>query len=247
MQYLNRQYTIKLVTILVLYLCVITVFLVLESGNSSALNLKEEKEMAVERKRIKNVTQGDILQQYDSLLEQNPDVIGMIHMPGITEKYPVLLGRDNSYYLTHNVYRNMTDEGAICADYVYQDTNIRDEFQRHTLLYGRNQKDGSMFGMLHSYMDKKFLKKHPYIEFDNLTMVGKWRVFSAYTIDADQESILRTFQNDTEYIEYLKRIKERSKFAIDVTLTKEDKILTLCTGTGKSENTRMIVHAVLVK
>ncbi|BBF44747.1 sortase, SrtB family [Lachnospiraceae bacterium KM106-2] len=236
---LDRKYMIRLIRILVAFICFVMILVIFDESDSSMIGLEKNKERALVKKKVKK-------KQSFKVLEQNPDVIGMIHIPG-SEVYPVLLGSDNYYYLTHNEKKEKTSAGSISADCAYQDTNIRQQFLRHTIIYGHNMKDGSMFHQLVSYKKKKYFKKHPYIEFDNLVMKGKWRVFSVYVIDGNEESIMRKFDNDSEFAEYLTRIKNRSKYAVDIQLNQDSKILTLCTSSEESDNAKTIIHAVLVK
>lgn len=187
-----------------------------------------------------------IIEKYKELLEVNQDVVGMITIPDTKiSSYPVLIGADNEFYLAHNINMEKSKHGCIYVDYLYG-KSIATEFQRHTLIYGHNMKDNSMFGQVVEYKKKDFFENHEYIYFDNLYETGKWKVFSVYVVDADKETIKRTHNSDEEYLSFLKNIKLKSQFKVDVSLTAESKIITLCTCSYETENSRTIVHAVRI-
>lgn len=182
------------------------------------------------------------LQDYVSM---NSDVIGYIYIPDTKIQYPVLIGEDNEYYLNHDVNKKSSKSASIYVDYKYKDTDIREEFLRHTLIYGHNMNNRTMFSQVVEYQNLSFLEEHPYIYYENLQEQGRWRVFSVYELDADQETIKRKFPEDEEYVEYLTKIKERSIHPVEVNLTKDSKIITLSTCSDNLVNGRIIVHAVL--
>lgn len=179
-------------------------------------------------------------------LEKNKDVIGYISIPGTNVNYPVLLGEDNAYYLSHNLYGETEKAGCIFADYKYGDTLIREEFGRHTLLYGHHLRNKTMFTSITKYKNEEFFFSHPYVQFDNLKQSGKWKVFSVYVLDADKETLERKFEKDEDYLAYLEKIKKRSWYPVEVDLDSDSKVLTLCTCSYETDNSRAIVHAVLV-
>ncbi|MDO5519191.1 MAG: class B sortase [bacterium] len=209
-----------------------------QQANTEKKNSKKEEEQ--------QSSKSELLPAIEPFVKTNKDVIGYISIPDTNVDYPILMGQDNDYYLYHDIDGNEDKAACIMADYKYNDTNIRDKFQRHTLIYGHYLLKKTMFTSVAKYKDQKFFESHPYIYYSNLYKTGKWRVFSVYVINADQETIPRKFKEDEKYIAYLKKIKERSKYKVDVSLDKDSKILTLCTCSYETKNSRAIVHAVLV-
>lgn len=102
-----------------------------------------------------------------------------------------------------------------------------------------------MFTTLVQYKKADFFQKHPYIEFSNRYKKGRWKVFSVYVVNADEETIPRMFEKDEEYLAFLEKAKSRSKYAVDVSFDKDSKVLTLCTCSYETDNSRTIVHAIL--
>ena len=209
--------------------------------------MQEEKPQEKQEEKQAKATSPAISPKLMPYVLKNQDVIGYIEIPDTNVDYPVLMGEDNQYYLSHDIDGNEEKAGCIMADHNYQGSDIREQFLRHTLIYGHYLKSKKMFTSVAKYKDEEFFKKHPYLYFGNLKETGKWKVFSVYVLNADKETIPRTFDDDKEYISFLKKIKARSWYsADDVALTKDSKILTLCTCSYETKNSRAIVHAVLV-
>ncbi len=88
-----------------------------------------------------------------------PDAIGWIQIPGTSIDYPLLQGRDNSFYLTHDFYGKNNLIGAVFIDYL-NDSQLQDPI---TLVYGHNVMHGGIFSELHSYEDPTYLLKHRHV------------------------------------------------------------------------------------
>lgn len=181
----------------------------------------------------------------DEYVKINDDVIGTISIPDTNIDYPVLIGENNEYYLKHNIYGEEEKAGAIFADYKYGDTNIKEEFLRHTMIYGHHLRAKTMFTQITKYKEKEFFDSHPYVYYNNRVQQGKWKVFSVYVVNADNETIKRNFPDDKEYVEYLNTIKERSLYPVDVEISADKKVITLVTCSYETDNSRTVVHAML--
>lgn len=212
----------------------------------SSPNEKQTTSPKQNKKQEKKPSASKKLPNMQPYIKQNKDVIGYISIPKTNINYPILMGQDNEYYLHHNIEKEAVSEGSIMADYKYNDTKIREEFLRHTMVYGHSMRNKTMFSSICKYKEEEFFKSHLYIYFNNLKVMGKWKVFSVYVVDADKETIQREFPDDKEYEQYLDRIKKRSMYAVDVKLDVNSKVLTLCTCSYETDNSRAIVHAVLV-
>ena len=66
-----------------------------------------------------------------------------------------------------------------------------------------------------------------------------------YVIKEETYYITTSWPSDTEYLDFLNTIKERSKYNFNTELNTNDKILTL--STCYSDTERTVVHAKLIK
>ena len=176
---------------------------------------------------------------FATLKSKNPDTVGFIKVNGTDVNHIVVKGNDNDFYLTRDFDKNYNSAGWIFADY----RNSFDHMDRNTIIYGHNMKNGTMFSSLKNILTDEW-KNNP----DNLTVTfvteakeRKYQVFSVYLINNTDDYTKVAF-NDYEYTNYIKMIKDRSKYDFNVGVTKDDYILTLST-CGSTSNQRIVLHA----
>ena len=156
---------------------------------------------------------------FSSLKEKNSEVYAWIRIPDTQVDYPILQrASDDLYYLDHTIY-------------------------------GHNMRDETMFGGLKSYMDESYMKAHSQILIYTPEHILTYQVFAAVTYD--NRHILNSFDFESEegfqeYLDSLKEVRNMSSYIdSDVEVTTEDKIITLSTCNGNSDQ-RFLVEAVLV-
>lgn len=172
------------------------------------------------------------------LQSQNPDTVGWIQIPGTRISYPLMRTSDDSYYLNHTFSKKVNSAGSIFVETL----NSGDFTDLHTIIYGHNMKNGSMFAGLKEYSSASYLVAHPNIYIDLADGTHAYQIFSVYEAEADSDSYTIGFAPDEVYEEYLNMIKGRSQYDTSVTVTKEDSIITLSTCTRHGEK-RFLVHA----
>lgn len=171
----------------------------------------------------------------------NEDVIGWIEIPGTEINYPIVHGDDDAYYLNHTFNDNLNSAGAIFIETL----NSPDFTDLHTIIYGHNMKNGSMFGSLTEYKSASYMVEHPLIFIDlEDGSSHAYRIFSCYETDPLSDSYTIGFQRDEMYTNFLKKLKDRSEYDMDVDVTVDDSIITLSTCTKTGED-RFVVHAKL--
>ncbi|PDO10493.1 MAG: SrtB family sortase [Candidatus Reconcilbacillus cellulovorans] len=178
----------------------------------------------------------------DRLRDINPDIVGWIRIPGTSIDYPVVQGRDNAFYLTHDVKRQENRNGSIFLDY----RNIPGA-DRHLVLYGHNMKNGTMFAELLRYESRSFLARHPVVE---LTLLGdqtRWEIFSVHFTDVRHDYIRVDFTGDDDFKAFVDDLASRSLHPARVRPNENDTILTLSTCSARGEDSRFAVHARLLR
>ncbi len=184
-----------------------------------------------------------VSQQMRSLKAQNRDTVGYLEIVGTAIGYPVVKGRDNSYYESHTFSKKKNASGAIFMD----STNDADLSDFNLVLYGHNMKDGSMFHELLQYRKTAFTRDHRNIVLTGLYEQKTFYVFSAYTIMKSAE--IRGFKYNTaeEKQSFLNVLVKRSEISAgSATLTADSQIITLVTCRGNREKDFFVVHGVLV-
>ena len=177
---------------------------------------------------------------FQSLKELNSNVVAYLKVLGTNIDYVVVKGKDNSYYLNHDLNNEYNVLGTIFADY----RNQFDGNDKNIVVYGHNVKTGSMFGSLKNVLTEEWqnnLNNHN-IVFITESEKSLYQVFSTYIIEPEDYYIETNFSNSEEYEAFLNKIKSRSNYNYSVEINGNDSILTLssCTTGGKK---RVVLHA----
>ncbi len=168
-----------------------------------------------------------------SVIALNPECTGWIDIPNSSLSYPFVRAADNDKYLNRTFLGKQNSAGAIFMDY----RNPADLTAPHLILYGHNMKNGSMFGLLPSYLDAAYLQAHPTLVLYNQSKVYTYKIFSARVSDAYDASYRVDFSGAEDF----------SAFAATYGApTGTSQMLTLSTCTNVQDEERILVHAALV-
>lgn len=185
--------------------------------------------------------------QVEELKKQNNDIVGWLEIEGTNINYPVLQGKDNDYYLTHNYKKEEVAGGSIFLDKNY-DFSIPSS---NLLIYGHRNKKGLMFEDLINYKDENFYKEHPKIRFTTITEDSQYEIMSAFysrVYYKNEKNVFRYYyfinaNNEAEYKEYVENCKKASIYETGVTAKYGEQLLTLSTCEYSQENGRFVVVA----
>ena len=180
-------------------------------------------------------------EKHKELTVVNEDYLGWLAVEGAGVEYPVVQSSDNDFYLTHNFYQEYDLAGAIFMDY----RNSREKLDTHTIIYGHNLKDKSMFGRLSDILTDDFSEGNVItFDFNNETYEGE--IFSAYvTRDVDWMDI--DFDTPEAYGQFLDQMMSKSARDFTIEVNEEDQIITLATCTSRVTDERVVIHAKLSK
>lgn len=101
--------------------------------------------------------QAPIQVDFDLLREQSADVIGWLYCEDTPINYPLAQAGDNSFYLRRLLDGTPNNSGTLFAD----SRCARDFSDFHTIIYGHNMKNGTMFGTLKKYENQAYYDDHP--------------------------------------------------------------------------------------
>ena len=176
---------------------------------------------------------------FGRLAAQNPDAVGWLRLPGTALSYPVVQGKDNSYYLTHTFSRRENKVGA-----VFLDSRIRQGLSApNCVVYGHNMNDGSMFASVWEFRNKSYFQAHPVIELYSKSGEKVCPVFSAHEVKPDGDAYRLSFSGSKAYGAYLKQMKKDSLYDTGVDVAASDRVLTLSTCVRDGRDVRFLVHA----
>lgn len=177
---------------------------------------------------------------FDALWEINTDVIAWLYSEGTEISYPVVQATDNEYYLRRLLDGSYNRSGTIFADY----RNSGDFSDWHTLVYGHNMKNSTMFGTFPNYASQEYYEAHPVLYL--LTPEKNFRVelLAGYLTDPADE--IYTFADSrAQRDELVGMAVGKSDFTASVDIGTEDKLVTFSTCAYNTEDARYILVGVL--
>ena len=187
----------------------------------------------------------EILPSFKKLLEINPDTVGYLKIDGTAIDYPVVKGKDNDYYLTHDFYGEKSKSGSVMMDcncVVSPDGN-----SGNMVLYGHNMAVGTFFACLSEYWrtlydsydapSMQFYKDHPTITFNTLYEEAEWKIFGIglFNIYEEYGEVYYNYNNKHDFTSrddfnnFIIDLMDRSDIFTDVDIEYGDDILTLST------------------
>ena len=179
---------------------------------------------------------------FQALQAINPDVVGWLEVEALDISYPIVQGKDNAEYLHKTFEKQDNFAGSIFMDYA----NSADFSDCHTIIYGHNMKNQSMFGKLKLIKENEKYKASRY--FWILTPEGKYRyeIFSAHVTPADGDTYTLFSGPDQQFLDYVDKMASESQIPkTEIPFTLDDKVVTLTTCTS-NETQRFVVQGVRV-
>ncbi len=179
---------------------------------------------------------------FEELNAINEDIIGWIRLGALDISYPVAQGEDNDYYLHRTFEKQDNFAGCIFLNY----SNSKYFTDQNSIVYGHNMRNGSMFGTLKNLSDQELYEQNPYFWIFTPTLIYQYKIFSTreVTLGGDNDVYFTRYTTE-DYQSFLDRAVRESRIkAEDITLSTDDRVVTLSTCTG-NDATRFIVQGKL--
>ncbi|MCR4628869.1 MAG: class B sortase [Clostridium sp.] len=182
----------------------------------------------------------------NALSEKNPDFVGVIDIPALEIRYPVVKSHDNEEYLHRTFDGTKNAAGCIFLD---KDAPA-DLSAQNTFVYGHNMKNGSMFGKLKNFRENGTVDRFPYVLLYTPEGTFRYRIFACSEVEASH-SIYHGFEDGDGYDAYIRMARNLSAYSMpendEVDFAKRPKLLSLSTCTGSSHTMRYVVQCALVE
>ena len=212
-------------------------------SKDNATDAAEATEESSEEKVMREAT-CSMTVDFDALWKINPDVKGWIYLEALNITYPVVKGETNDDYIYTSVKGTANSGGSIFMDYRNSDSFL----DPHTLIYGHNMKDGSMFGKLKKLYDQDFVDEWDApLCFWIITPEGKYRydIFSIHTVSATGEAYTLFMGQGDVVAEYINKMARQTGVELPQRVYNDnDKVITLSTCTS-GDDYRLVVQGVL--
>lgn len=178
---------------------------------------------------------------FDKLKEVNSEVAGWLYFENEDISYPVMYSGEDDKYL----HTAMDGTSAVAGSIFIEGKNSPDFSDSHTIVYGHNMRNLSMFGKLRYYYRKEdYYNNHQYFQIITENTAYRYQIFAYENVKADSFVYSVPFAADDSFEEFINKLYKLSLRDTGVQADREDNIITLstCSTTGN----RFVVHAVRV-
>lgn len=246
-KYKKKVSKTKKVMILVLLSIILPVIIYILVNLNKNNHNKEAEDLISNIEVTPTAEKTEMMLKINELQKINSEIIAWIKIDGTNINYPVLQGTDNSYYMTHDYKKEYSKDGSIFLDKDYKwdlpSTNL--------LLYGHNNKNGTMFQDLMKYKEESFYKKHPTIKFTTNSEDVEYEIIAVFLSRVYYKSETNVFryyyfinaENEQEFNKYIEDSKKASIYDTGKTVEYGDQLLTLSTCSYHTEDGRFAVVA----
>ena len=174
------------------------------------------------------------------LQKKYSDIVGWILFEDGLISYPVMQADNNDKYLYTTYNGKESKSGSIFME----TTHSGDFSDTHTIIYGHNMKNLSMFGRLKHYKTKAgYYNGHEYFQIFRGDEILRYQIFSYQDVPIDSFVYQEYF---TSAKELSNRLLKTSYINPGLKIEDDDKIITLSTCTADDDH-RFVVSAVLIE
>ena len=241
-----KKVLIIIIYIILVFLIVISIKYTLKEFYWKKEAIKETKiidTIEIDEKKVTKESSKKML-QVRSLKQENQDIIGFLEIENTNISYPVVQGKDNEFYMTHNYKKEKSKNGAIFLDKNY-DWNIE---SNNLLIYGHNLNNGTMFQELLKYENEDYYKEHPIILFTTEDEEKKYEIISVFKskVYNKQDDVFKYYffinrKTEYEYKNYIENIKKISIYNIENTAKYGEELISLSTCSYHIKDGRFVV------
>ena len=180
---------------------------------------------------------------FDALSSLYPGIVGWIRLEDTQIDYPVMQSIDNQYFLARLPDGTAHRSGSIFLDY----RNKSDFSDKSILVFGHETRAGDMFGTLKSYRNQEFFDNNPIMYLHTPEKDYIMELFAGHVAHSVRDHPPLEFEDDEDFLDYIRHIKSISVFRSDVDVSADDRIVSLVTCTYDFSNARLIVVGKLVE
>ena len=217
---------------------------------TEVVEVETETEISTEAEsETEGIVTCESVYDFDELHKTNEDIYAWIQIPGTLVDYPVLQSKEDNYYLDKNLDHSTGYPGCIYTN----KCNAKSFADMHTILYGHNMKNDSMFGSLHDYEEQEKFDTnrliYVYTEEKRLTyeIYGAVKFTDVYIPAAyGVNSMAGNGQFLQDLVANAEKYSSVSNIA-EMEISAEDKLITLSTCISGEDTKRYIVVGVLVE
>lgn len=172
----------------------------------------------------------------------NKDLVCWLYIPVLELSYPVVQGEDNDWYL-HRTFEGTEN----FAGTLFVDAAIAHPFEDpHTIIYGHNMKNQTMFGKLKLLLQDDLYKQDPVFWILTPNSETKYQMLDIRYTEAESATYTIFEQPDEAYVAYLKEVTATA--GIENTalpeISADCRLVTLSTCASAEGTSRLVVQGI---
>lgn len=215
-----------------------------DSANEHTMEAMRQFVMTANEQTGDTVNPDDIRTiDFEALHEVNPEIVGWLYIPGTTVDYPVTQTDNDSYYLSHGPDLEENRAGSL----FFETACSPDLYDINTIIYGHRMNNGSMFGSMSDFEDPSYFNDHriAYV----YTQDGARHEYEFFTIlhssdSMDAPAYRLGYDDPADFVANCESMMDASIVPVDdVTISANDKILTLSTCIRGDGDSRLVLQA----
>ena len=112
---------------------------------------------------------------------------------------------------------------------------------KNIIVYGHNMRNGTMFNNITKFKEDSFFNSNDTINIIRNNTLYQYEIFSVYVEDESKVSLDIEFIDDEAFVKYVSNEGLKSMYNKDITISKEDKIITLVTCSYEYDGARTVL------
>ena len=219
-----KRKVVKIILVLLMIISLINIFIWFYENNKT-------KEITTKAKKYINIDNNIISPKIKNI---NEDIIGWLIVDNTNINYPVVQGKNNEFYLNHDLDKKYNSAGWIFMD---SNNNLDDQ---NIIIYGHHRRDGSMFGSIDNLLNKNKGGKI------NLIIKNKKNIYNIFSIYKTEKNYNYREKNYSDLYKKTAEFKKRSIINYNVDITSKNQIITLSTCDNDNKN-RIVIHGIKIE
>lgn len=179
---------------------------------------------------------------FETLWGESAAIVAWLYCEGTPINYPIVQGEDNAFYVEHLPDGTWNGVGTLFLDCI----NEPDFSDYHSIIYGHNMLNDSMFGVVTDYYHQEYYEEHPVMYLMTPEQYYRLELVSGIVTPVDSWLYNLDFTDPAKKKAFLGELKEKSTFQSAVDYTENDLFLSLSTCTYDFENARYLLTGKLI-
>jgi len=180
---------------------------------------------------------------FDELNKTYPGIVGWIRLDDTLLNYPVMQYTDNDFFISHLPDGTPHRSGSVFLDH----RNESDFSDKSILIYGHQTRDQDMFSILKNYRDRNFYESNPVIHLHTPDKDYMIVIFAGHLAHSQRDHPPLHFENDEAFMDYIRYLEGASLFRSNVSVSAQDRIVSLCTCAYDFDEARLIITGILLE